>query len=284
VAKKKAAVVDPSQKKSWIDRGHSELSIASQCRLLHLPRSSLYYEKAPGDPLDLKLMRLIDQQYLRTPFYGSRRMRIALNEMGFAVGREKAQSLMRTMGIEAIYPKPNLSRRNVNHKIYPYLLRNVTITRVNQVWSADITYLPLENGFAFLVAVIDWFSRYVLSWRISPSLETSFCIEALEDALRLGTPGIFNTDQGCQFTSKEFVKTLLDRGIQISMDSKGRALDNVFIERLWRSYKYEDLYIKGYKSIQEVKAGTKAYMKFYCYDRPHQSLSYKTPYSIFCEA
>lgn len=201
--------------------------------------------------------------------------------MGLAIGREKTQSLMRTMGIEAIYPKPNLSKKNINHKIYPYLLRNLDITRVNQVWSADITYLPLEDGFAFLVAVIDWFSRYVLSWRISATLESTFCIEALEAALKVATPEIFNSDQGCQFTAKSFTNVLLQKKIKISMDSKGRALDNIIIERLWRSYKYEDLYIKGYRTIPEVKQGTKSYMKFYCHERPHQSLEYSTPYSVF---
>jgi putative transposase len=281
VAKKKAAVVDSSLKKAWIDNDHAELSISKQCGLLSLPRSSLYYEKAPVDLCDLKLMRLIDRQYLRTPFYGSRRMTVALNQLGHAIGREKTRSLMRTMGIEAIYPKPNLSKRNTNHKIYPYLLRNLNITRVNQVWSTDITYLPLEDGFAFLVAVIDWFSRYILSWRISSTLESTFCIEALEAALKVGTPEIFNTDQGCQFTSKDFTNILLQKKIQISMDSKGRALDNIIIERLWRSYKYEDLYINGYRTIQEVKQGTKAYMNFYSHERPHQSLEYKTPYSVF---
>jgi putative transposase len=229
-------------------------------------------------------MFLIDQQYLKTPFYGSRRMRVILNQMGQTIGRAKAQSLMRTMGIEAIYPKPNLSKRNVNHKIYPYLLRNLTINRVNQVWSTDITYLPLEDGFAYLVAVIDWFSRHVLSWRISSSLDSSFCIEALKDALEFGTPEIFNTDQGCQFTSIDFTAILIQKGIKISMDSRGRALDNIFIERLWRSYKYEDLYIKGYRTIPEVKHGTKVYMTFYSHERPHQSLDYRTPYSVFSSA
>ena len=208
-------------------------------------------------------------------------MSVVISNMGFPMGREKAQALMRTMGIEAIYPKPNLSKRNLNHKIYPYLLRNLDITRVNQVWSIDITYLPLEGGFAYLVAIIDWFSRYVLAWRISSTLENAFCIEALEAALRIGTPEIFNTDQGCQFTAKNFTDILLNNDIQISMDSKGRALDNIFIERLWRSYKYEDLYIKGYRTIPEVKSGTHDYMNFYCNERPHQSLNYQTPYSVF---
>ncbi len=226
-------------------------------------------------------MRLIDEQYLKTPFYGSRRMSVVLSKMGFLIGRVKAQSLMRTMAIEAIYPKPNLSKRDQNHKIYPYLLRNLAITRVNQVWSTDITYLPLDGGFAYLVAIIDWFSRYVLAWRISPTLENAFCIEALEAALEIGTPEIFNTDQGCQFTANNFTSILLDKHIQISMDSKGRALDNIIIERLWRSYKYEDLYIKGYTTIPEVKAGTQIYMDFYCNERPHQSLEYQTPYSVF---
>ena len=224
---------------------HPELSIVRQCELLGLARSTFYCSPGRESEENLRLMRLLDEQYLRTPFYGSRRMALWLSRQGQAVNRKRVQRLMRVMGIEALYPRRNTTIRGAGHKIYPYLLRDVAITRVDQVWSADITYVPLRQGFMYLVAVIDWHSRYVLSWRLSNSLETTFCLEALEEAMREKQPEIFNTDQGVQFTSSVFTSYLASREVAISMDGRGRALDNVFIERLWRSLKYEEVVCCG---------------------------------------
>ena len=226
-------------------------------------------------------MDLIDEQHTRTPFYGSRRMVAYLNERGYKVNRKRVQRLMRLMRIEAIYPKPKLSRRNENHKIYPYLLSGLTIERPDQVWSTDITYIKIGNGFAYLTAIMDWYSRYVLSWRLSNTLENSFCIEALEEALDISKPEIFNTDQGSQYTSLNFLTPLIDKDIKISMDSKGRALDNVFIERLWRSVKYEEIYLKDYQSMNDAYRSLKGYLEFYNKERPHQALEYATPESLY---
>lgn len=216
-----------------------------QCELLGIARSQLYYEPVPESETNLRLMRLIDEQYLKTPFWGSRNMTAFLRGQGEAVNRKRIQRLMRKMGLEGLAPGPSTSRPSPGHKVYPYLLRNVLVERPNQVWSSDITYIPLRQGFLYLVAVMDWFSRHVLSWRLSNSLDVEFCVEALDEALGHGCPEIFNTDQGSQFTSREFTERLLSSSIAISMDGKGRALDNVFIERLWRSVKYEDIYLKG---------------------------------------
>jgi putative transposase len=229
-------------------------------------------------------MRLIDEQYLRTPFYGSRRVAAHLTARGEAVNRKRAQRLMRIMGLEAIYPKPRTTTRSADHKIYPYLLRDVTIERCDQVWSTDVTYLPLEGGYMFLAAVIDWHSRFVLSWRLSNTLDGRFCLEALEAALGGGRPEIFNTDQGAQFTARAFTGRLEAAGVAISMDGRGRALDNVFVERLWRSLKYEDVYLKSYRSVKDLNAGLEDWFTFYNHERPHQALRYRTPAEVYRSA
>jgi putative transposase len=252
--------------------------------LLGLSRAAVYRKLTPARAGDLELMRLIDEQYLKTPFYGARKMAVVLTRSGHHVGRKRVTRLMRVMGIEAIYRKPNLSRRHPQHKIYPYLLRNMEIDRVHQVWSCDITYIPMAYGFMYLVAVIDWHSRVVLSWRMSNTMAPDFCVEALEEAFRrYGKPEIFNTDQGVQFTCEAFIAALVTQGIRISMDGKGRCLDNIFCERLWRSLKYEDVYLKAYKTVAEAKAGIGAWFSFYNDVRPHQALDYLTPHE-FLEA
>ncbi len=231
---------------------------------------------------DLDLMRRIDEQYLKTPYYGSRRMVAVLRRQGLTVNRKHVQRLMRLMGIEAIYPKPNLSRRHPQHKVYPYLLRGLAITRPNQVWCADITYIEMAHGFVYLVAIMDWFSRKVLAWRLSITLDSGFCVEALQEALaRYGTPEIFNTDQGVQFTCAAFIEQLASQGIRISMDGKGRFLDNIMIERLWRSLKYEEVFTKAYASVAEARSGIGRWIKQYNDNRPHQALGYRTPTEIF---
>jgi len=252
------------------------LSVACQCRLLDLPRSTCYYEPAGESLENLSLMRDIDEQYLKTPFYGSRRMAMVLG-----VNRKRIQRLMRLMGIEAIYSKPRTTRAASNHKIYPYLLRNTTITRPDQVWSTDITYVPMCHGFLYLVAVMDWYSRFVLSWRLSNTLDGGFCLEALEEALGHGRPEIFNSDQGSQFTAVSFTSRLESCGISISMDGRGRAIDNVFIERLWRTVKYEEVYLKDYSTAWEAEVSLASYFQFYCQERIHQSLDYRTPAEVY---
>ena len=226
-------------------------------------------------------MRLIDQQYTQTPFYGSRRMTTWLGKLGYEINRKRVQRLMRQMGLEAIYPRPHTSQAHPANRIYPYLLRGLSITRPNQVWSSDITYVPMPQGFMYLVAVMDWFSRYVLAWRLSNTLEVDFCLEALNEALSFGKPEIFNTDQGSQFTSPRFTGTLGAEDIRISMDGRGRALDNIFIERLWRSVKYEDLYIKDYETVPTLHTGLSDYFLFYNLERPHQSLDNLTPADLY---
>jgi putative transposase len=252
--------------------------------LLGLGRSSYYYELAQESEENLRLMQLIDEQYTQTPFYGIPRMTAWLKDLdlGFAVNHKRVQRLMRLMGLEAVYPKPKLSQSNQEHQIYPYLLRDVTIIRPNQVWSTDITYIRLVHGFVYLVAIMDWYSRYVLSWEISNSLEASFCLEALEKALAIGTPEIFNSDQGVQFTSQDFTGRLEAAGISISMDGRGRVFDNIFIERLWRSLKYEDIYLKDYDSAVAVVEGLGRYFPFYNSERLHQGLGYRTPEVVYC--
>ena len=223
-------------------------------------------------------MRQIDEQYLRTPFFGSRQMvRWLYRQHGQCVNRKRVQRLMRKMGIEAIYAKPRTTRRNVRHRVFPYLLRDLEIRRKDQVWSTDITYVPLQRGFMYLVAVMDWHTRYVLAWRLSNTLEGYFCIEALDESLSISTPEIFNSDQGSQFTAQSFTSRLLDAGIAISMDGRGRALDNVFVERLWRTVKYEDVYLRDYADAAELQTGLQSYFDFYCHERPHSSLGYRTP-------
>jgi len=264
-----------------INRDHP-LPLTRQSEILELSRSSLYYEAVPISALDLELMRLIDEIHLKHPFMGSRSIRDQLQGMGHPVGREHVSTLMKKMGIAALYQKPSLSKPHPGHKIYPYLLRGLNITRANHCWTADITYLPMARGFCYLVAIMDWGSRKVLSWRLSNTLDASFCIDALEEALaRFGTPEIFNTDQGSQFTSEGFTEKLLSRDVRISMDGKGRWLDNVFIERLWRSVKYEDVYLKAYDSIGAARQGLRTYFDFYNRDRRHQSLDRKTPDDVY---
>jgi putative transposase len=222
-------------------------------------------------------MRLIDEQFLKTPFYGSRRMAACLARSGATVNRKRVQRLMALMGLEALHPKPRTTTPAADARVYPYLLRDRVLTHINEVWSSDITYIPMKQGFMYLTAVIDWYSRYVLSWRLSNTLEGRFCLDALEEALTLGRPEIFNTDQGSQFTSREYTGRLEEAGVAVSRDGRGRALDNVFVERLWRSVKYEDIYIKDYSEVIELEAGLAAYFRFYDEDRPHQSLDYRTP-------
>lgn len=264
-----------------IEHDMQKISLSRQCELIGLARSSLYYEPAHESVENLNFMRLIDQQYLRTPFYGSRNMTTWLRQQGYEVNRKRVQRLMRLMGLEAIYPKPRTSEAIKEHKKYPYLLRNVDIIRPNQVWSTDITYLPVAKGFMYLVAVIDWFSRYVLSWRLSNTMDSSFCLDALDDAFKFGTPEIFNTDQGAQFTCRDFTGKLENKGILISMDGRGRALDNIFVERLWRSLKYEEIYIWNHETVLALEAGVNRYFGFYNLERPHQSLGNMTPNFIY---
>jgi putative transposase len=247
-----------------------------------LPRSAVYRKPAPVKKADLELMRLIDKLHLEKPFFGARKIAFVLSRSGYKVGRKRVTRLMRLMGIETIYRKPNLSRRHPQHKIYPYLLRNMMIDRVHQVWSCDITYIPMQQGFLYLVAVIDWYSRLVLSWRLSNTMDRIFCVEALQEALeRYGKPEIFNTDQGVQFTCEAFIGTLSDQGIRISMDGKGRCLDNIFCERLWRSLKYEEIYLKAYETVAEAKREIGNWFAFYNDERPHQALNYSTPQQFF---
>lgn len=269
------------EKRTWIEPNHRELSIRRQCQLLGLNRSSWYRTPAGESAENLALMRMIDEQYLRTPFYGSRNMTFWLTQQGYVVNRKRVQRLMRIMGLEAIYPRPSTTRRNLEHRIYPYLLRDVAILRPNQVWSTDITYIPLARGYGYLTAVLDWYSRYVLSWELSRTLDGEFCLAALEQALAVGSPEIFNTDQGSQFTSQAFTGRLERAGVAISMDGRGRALDNVFVERLWRSVKYEDVYLKEYPSWESLTAGLGSYFTFYCHERPHQSLGNRTPAAVY---
>jgi len=257
------------------------LSVRRQCELLGLNRSTWYYEPVPESAAELALMRRIDEQYLQTPFYGSRKMTAWLRREGEAINRKRVQRLMRRMGLEAIYPKPRTTLAGAAHKIYPYLLRNVAVTRPNQVWSADITYVPLRCGFLYLMAILDWYSRYVLSWRLSNTLDVGFCLEALDEALRRARPEIFNSDQGVQFTSREFTSRLESAAVSISMDGRGRALDNVFVERLWRSVKYEEVYLHDYATGAECHAGLSRYLEFYCEERLHQALDYRTPAEVY---
>lgn len=249
--------------------------------MLGVNRSNVYYQPAPMSETTLLFMRLIDEEYTRHPIYGTRRMRAYLRRLGYSVNRKRLQRLYRLMGLEAVYPKPNMSRAAVEHKKYPYLLGGVVVNHCDQVWSADLTYIRLKHGFVYLMAIIDWFSRYVLDWELSTSLEAEFCIETLERALLKGKCDIFNTDQGIQFSSTGFTELLLANGIKISMDGKSRALDNIFIERLWRSVKYESVYLNEWETVQEARMGLKKYFEFYNLERPHQALGYKTPWVVY---
>jgi len=270
-----------------IEENYTKLSVSEQCQLLNFSRASYYRLRGAVavKERDLVMMNIIDELYTRYPFYGSRKIRDHLRREGHKINRKRVQRLMQKMGIASIAPSPNTSLRNKAHPIYPYLLRGLTIDRPNQVWCTDITYIRLRGGFVYLVAIMDWYSRKVLSWEISNSLDSSFCVSALERALRLhGTPEIFNTDQGAQFTSNDFTAALKVHDIKISMDGKGRWMDNVFIERLWRSVKYEDIYIRDYLNVQELREGLSNYFSFYNSQRPHQSFGGLTPSEMYCSA
>jgi putative transposase len=251
--------------------------------LLGLSRSGFYYQPRGESELNLLLMRLIDQEYTAHPFLGYRKMVRFLRERDYPVNKKRVARLMHRMGLAAMVPRPNTSHPSPQNPIYPYLLRGVKIGQVDQVWSCDITYLPMPKGFVYLFAVIDWFSRFVLAWEISTTLDTAFCLDGLERALAIGQPSIFNTDQGSQFTSLDFTDRLHGAGITLSMDGRGRALDNIFVERLWRTVKYEDVYLKGYETPKEVFAGLRAYFQYYNWERPHQALDYRTPAAIYHE-
>jgi len=273
-------------RQGWVDKG-SEVSVVQQCFLAGVSRATYYAQKMPksiGDS-DLLFSRLIDEEYTRHPFYGSRRMVVFLKRAGHTVNRKRVRRLMKQMGLAGMAPGPNTSRAHPEHKVYPYLLRGVDVVRPNQVWSTDITYIRLPHGFVYLVAIIDWYSRRVLGWRISNNMETIFCIDCLEEALRTyGKPEVFNSDQGSQFTSEAFTGVLKREGIEISMDGRGRAFDNIFVERLWRSVKHEDVYLKGYGSIGELTLGLADYFAFYNTERPHQSLGHETPDTVYRSA
>jgi putative transposase len=264
-----------------IEPGHGQLSVRRQCELLGLNRSSFYYQAAPEGEDDLRLMRLLDEEYTRHPFYGSRKLTRWLQAQGEGVNRKRVQRLLRRMGLQAIYPKPRLSQGGPGHRVYPYLLRGVTIARPDQVWSADITYVPLASGFMYLAATIDWYSRYVLAWRLSNTLDGSFCLEMLDEALGRGRPEVFNTDQGVQFTAQAWTSRLEAAGVAVSMDGRGRCLDNVFVERLWRTVKYENLYLYGYDSVPQLRRGLEGYFPFYNEERFHQALDYRTPAAVY---
>lgn len=253
----------------------------NQCELLGLNRSTLYYKPVEPDAETLELMRLIDQIFMKHPSFGARRIRAMLRRKhGKHVTRGRVRRLMKLMGLEAIYRKPRTSKPNLAHKIYPYLLRGLDINRPNQVWATDITYLPMAKGFVYLVAVMDWNSRYILSWRLSNTLDDEFCVAAVADALTCARPEIFNTDQGSQFTSEDFVGQLLKAGVLVSMDGRGRCMDNIFVERLWRSLKYEEVYLNPYETIQDAKRSIENWINFYNNERPHQSLDYRTPAEV----
>jgi len=260
---------------------NKEISLKKQCELLSLNRSSYYYEPVQESGLNLKLMKLIDEIYIECPFYGSRKITEELAKNGYQINRKRTQRLMQKMGLRVIYPRPNLSKPDKAHQTYPYLLKGLVIQEIDHVWSTDITYIPMRKGFLYLVAILDWFSRYVLTWKLSNSLESDFCIEVLEEALEKRKPKIFNSDQGVQFTNNRFTGILESHGIQISMDGKGRAFDNIFVERLWRTVKYEEVYCKAYEGFEEAKKNLKEYFKFYNEKRVHQSLGYRTPREIY---
>ena len=267
-----------------IDSDHPKLSLVRQCRLVSIARSSFYYEGSPESDLNLELMRLIDEQFLETPFYGSRQMARWLRRQGYAVSRKRVQRLMRKMGLEALYQRPRTSVAHPEHEIYPYLLRDREVVRANEVWCSDITYIPLRRGFLYLVAIQDWASRKVLAWRLSNTMDASFCVEALEEALWLyGAPEIFNTDQGSQFTGLDFTQTLKDAEVRISMDGRGCWMDNVFIERLWRSLKYECVYLHDFETGSEARARIRWWIDLYDSQRPHSSLDDRTPDEAYAD-
>jgi len=269
------------ERRAMIDR-ESQLSVRRQCELLRVSRSGLYYKPAATTPEELTLMRRMDELHLKYPFYGSRKLSLALRAEGHPVNRKCVQRLMRLMGLESIAPQPKTSEPHPEHPVFPYLLRGLEISRPDQVWATDITYIPMKSGFVYLVAIMDWYSRRVLAWRLSNTLDSTFCLETLDEALsRFGPPAIFNTDQGAQFTAQAFIKALRDREIAISMDGKGRCIDNVFVERLWRSLKYEEVYLHVYETVKEAREGIGRYVAFYNEKRPHQALGYQTPDAFY---
>ena len=267
-----------------IEARHAPLSVAKQCELLGLSRSSFYYRRQAASPLGLQIMHAIDRIYTQYPFYGVRRIQQALRHEGYAVNHKRVHRLMQRMGLQAIYPRPSRSAGDASDRVYPYLLRDRVIDRPDQVWASDITYLPLLDGFVYLVAIMDWFSRYVLSWRIANTLDAAFCLAALEEALTRGRPEIFNTDQGRQFTCADFTQRVEGAGVRMSMDGRGRCMDNVFIERLWRSLKYEDIYLNAYETVAQITEGVDRYFDFYNQIRFHQALDYATPAQIYRSA
>ncbi len=281
----RASALSVGDKRLCIQDNHPKLSVQRQCELIELPRSSYYRQPILAGqerPENLELMRLIDEEYTKHPFYGTRQMRNYLRKEGYKVNRKRVQRLMRKMGIQSVAPKPGTSKPHPEHKVYPYLLRSLVVDHPDQVRCTDITYIRLPGGFVYLTAVMDWYSRFVLSWEVSVTMDTEFCVSALERSLRLyGAPEIFNSDQGAQYTSKEFTGILHDHGIKISMDGKGRAMDNIFIERLWRTVKYEEIYLKEYESVAELKKALKTYFHFYNYERCHKSLGRKSPADIY---
>jgi putative transposase len=269
------------QRRQWINPNHTRLSVRQQCRLLGLPRSSYYYPAAPESAENLRYMRLLDEEYTRHPFYGVPRMTFWLRSLGHTVGPKRVRRLLRLMGLMAVYPKPHLSLNPQEHRRFPYLLRGVNIQRPNQVWSTDITYIRLRGGFVYLAAVIDWFSRYVLAWELSTTLEVGFCVAVVERALRTQRPEIFNTDQGAQFSCAAFQAPLLAAQVKLSMDGRGRVFDNIFVERLWRSVKYEEVFLHDYEDVEQSRCGLDRYFPFYNTLRPHQALGYRTPHDVY---
>jgi putative transposase len=280
MAEKKALSVPPEARRGWIHADATSVSIMQQCALVGLARSTYYYEPVPEREENLALMRLIDQLYLERPFYGVPRMTDWLQTLGHTVNHKRVARLMRVMGVQAVLPGPHTSRPQPEHRRYPYLLRNLEVGRPNHVWGADITYVPMRRGFLYLVAIMDWFSRYVLAWELGNTLDVRFCVEALERALASGRPEIWNTDQGAQFTSQEVLACVEGAGVRISMDGRGRALDNVFVERLWRSVKYEEIYLRDYADGAEAWSGLNRYFAFYNTERRHQSLGRRTPAEV----
>ncbi|MBS3822108.1 MAG: IS3 family transposase, partial [Phycisphaerae bacterium] len=273
------------RKRAMIDPADTQIPIRRQCELLGLHRSTLYYQPRGEDAFNERLMRLIDEQYVQTPFYGVEQMRLHLNRIlapqRVKINAKRVRRLMRLMGLEAIYPKPRLSLPDKAHRVYPYLLKDLTIDQPDQVWATDITYIPMHRGWVYLVAIMDWFSRYVLAWEVSTTLDASFCVDALKRALSLGTPEIFNSDQGSQFTSEAFTGVLREAGIAISMDGRGRVYDNIFVERLWRSVKYEEVYLHDYQTVAEAVSGLGRYFAFYNHERPHQAFNGLTPAEMY---
>ena len=281
MAQKKVGSFELKTRRDWIEPDHGVLSISRQCALAGVHRSGWYYQGAPESEENLALMRRLDEQYTRTPFYGVRKMTHWLRGQDWHINPKRVRRLMRLMGLEAIYARPRLSKPAPGHRIYPYLLRGLEICRPDQVWATDLTYIRLRGGFIFLVAIMDWFSRYVVSWEVSVSLDTSFCVSALDWALARGQPEIFNSDQGGQFTSEAFTDRLKARGIQISMDGRGRVMDNIFVERLWRTLKYEEVYLKDYLTVEEAVENLRLYFDFYNRERLHQALEYRTPEAVY---